>query len=163
MKKLLLMLLLFPLAFVSCSDDDDGKKNYTADDLLGNWEILSVKADKVETSSSELTQLIRTSLNDGFSAYAGYVYTYSEDGKYEVRNATGTFIEDGNFSVSGNRYTEGDSQGTMTGEMSISGSTLTYIFDMTQITKETWRDQGMSEEIIRMISKITMKMTLTRK
>lgn len=82
MKKFLFMLaFVLPMFFVSCSKDEDDKKNETLDMVLGTWEIIEVD------------------LGDG-KGYQDWLVTkttatFNKDGSYSAKgffgNGTGTY------------------------------------------------------------------------
>lgn len=111
MKKLFLFLLVLPLVFTACSDDDDKKSN--DDKILGTWAYTGegAKATTKNDPGNKLAKAIEEA------------YAYEED---EENPMLTTFNADKTFSV---RYEDESEENASTGTYEIKGNKLTMKFD----------------------------------
>lgn len=148
MKKLFLFLLILPLAFVACSDDDD--IDYSGHEIIGSWEL----------SSSVVKALVENDIEGGKLAKAiereyatdpdeSDILTFSADGKLKVDYEQYTIP--GKFSINGNKLTielaipeieelVDPAELSKTVTFSIDGNVLTVLADLTDEAKEDYLD-----------------------
>lgn len=107
MKKLFLLLLVFPLFFIACSDDDD--PDYSKD-IIGQWNFSKVTDMVFETNNRELNKLIKEGLKGAdFSTMmpADVVGSYSFNDQYDylMEEAYGDFqrTEKGKYKLEGRK------------------------------------------------------------
>lgn len=124
MKKLLLLLLVFPLFIASCSDDDD---DYTNSDLVGTWVLQSSTAKEVKTNNDKATQAIKDDIAE-FNDEESYVF--SSDGKFT--SSDGEDEVSGTYNLKGNTLTLTVYGGSMSTSIHLSGNTFSSDIDETE-------------------------------
>lgn len=101
MKKALLLLLIFPIAFVACSDDDDNKNK---DPLLGTWQYVSsdseVKTanDKNDLLAKEIADYINKEAEDeDIKRLVFYANGYVEE--ISIYRDNEPYVEEGTYKI----------------------------------------------------------------
>lgn len=111
-KNLLLALFIVSISFFSCSKDEE-----TINDLVGTWEMLSMKEITTETGEDPITQIIEVE--------PGVKMILGSDGKISLN--FGAEDENGTYTVQGNRIKVkwADTADTEESTYLLSGNSLT--------------------------------------
>ncbi len=106
MKKIIFTLLLaLPLAFISCSDDEDDKPSFSLNGTT--WEYYEKVSDEIE-SKVTMKFAEKTFSYVGYETYGNETYDFDGEGTYTYSHPTVTFTEDGETdtaTISGNKMT----------------------------------------------------------
>ena len=168
MKKLFLFLLILPLAFVACGDDDDDPDYSEA--IVGTWNFSKVTKATFETNNNLVNAALKealkgTDLNDFSIGYDG-VFEFNADGTYlaKERNPSLSQSESGTYTLSGstlNLVPHDDSPHKCT--INISGNKMQMTVspskaELAEIEEELREESGISNLSITKAS-ITVELT----
>ncbi len=96
MRKFLLLLILLPLLFVSCSSDNDDP---TTSDIVGTWVTESVSPKTVDTNDETLNKAIIKDI----ASFGNETFVFTSDGKVTMDD--GDDIITANYSLKNNMLT----------------------------------------------------------
>lgn len=96
MKKFLLLLILVPFLFVSCSSDDD---DTITSGIVGTWVTESVTPKDVKTNDEALS----TAIKKDITSYGNETYVFTNDGKVTINDEDDVITA--NYSLKGNMLT----------------------------------------------------------
>lgn len=136
MKKLFLLLLISPLLFVACSDDDD--PDYSKD-IVGQWNFSKVTDMLFETNNKEVNKLIKEGLKGAdFSTMmpADFVglYAFDDQGTYRMEESYQDFqqTERGTYKLDGKNLALHPQSGTAEkATIDISGTRMLFTSEIT--------------------------------
>jgi len=130
MKKLLLLLFIFPSIFGACSDDNDDV-DYSSSPILGTWEFAKVELKEVNVSKPELITAITNDIKND-SDNANFTMTFTKSGKVSYVMGKESSMH-GTYTINGNKLTYTLAGGTIIfAEIAILGNTLTMLTDVTK-------------------------------
>lgn len=140
MRKLLVLLLVAPLLFSSCSSDDDKDLKK---DIVGTWKLDGRVSKEVVTNNTKVAEAIKKNIAESLADYYAII-TFNSDGTFEVENFVvekdGTLkdhgSESGTYTIKGNSLTtttiyEDDEPYTSTAVVGVDGNTLRIEYDVT--------------------------------
>ncbi len=131
MKKILMILVVLPFIFASCSDDDD---DILKSDIVGTWVQESVVPKEVKTNNEVATKAIKDDIIS-YNQNNTEMFVFSDDGKITLIDDDGDYTE-GTYSLSGNKLTMsilGESNSTY---INLSGNTFKSDIDETEFYQE---------------------------
>lgn len=137
MKKILMILVVLPFIFASCSDDDD---DILKSDIVGTWVQESVVPKEVKTNNEVATKAIKDDIIS-YNQNNTEMFVFSDDGKITLIYDDGDYTE-GTYSLSGNKLTMsilGESNSTyinFSTYINLSGNTFKSDIDETEFYQE---------------------------
>ncbi len=81
MKKLLFFFGMIAILNISCEKDDDDKKTYAQEKLIGTWESEKDEDGCVTTAVFTVTEMSQKTMCEGSIGSGGFTTEYSFDGK----------------------------------------------------------------------------------
>lgn len=127
MRKILMILVVLPFIFASCSDDNDISKS----DIVGTWVQQSVIPKEVKTNNEDATKAIKDdikSMNEG--EIEKLTAVFSNDGKLTLTDYDDNIS--GTYSLTGDMLTMVVGNETQVVPISLSGNTLKIYVDQTE-------------------------------
>lgn len=159
MKKIFLLIIPAILLFAaSCGDDDDKEVDLKGHPIIGEWTAGAYTYD-IKTGNSEIDESIKEILGDEMVSIVGETAIFKEDGTAESTYKGDT--ERMQYSIKGSKITFKDEDETLTADFTISGSSLTLVFDLKSMLESMYLE-GYGGGIIK-IEKAEVKITMTRK
>lgn len=164
MKKIFLLIIPAILLFaVSCGDDEDKDVALKGHPIIGEWAAESYSYD-IKTGNIILDETIKNAMGTEMPSIVGETATFNEDGTVESTYKGKT--ERMKYSINGsNKLTlQSDEVGELTANFSISGNSLTLVFDLKPMIEKMYLEEyggGLPSGI--KIEKAEVKMTMTRK
>lgn len=94
MRKLLLLLLTLPLAFIACSDDKEEVEPNQNYEVYGSWQFTRMDTI-IDVKGEDIMKYIEDNLYTGSSPYnSSHQFTFNEDGIFSH-----SFMKDGEINV----------------------------------------------------------------
>lgn len=148
MKKLFLLLLILPLGFVACGDDED--PDYSKD-IIGSWDFNKLTKITIETNNKGMNAAIKEGLKDTDLSQAvpenmTVQYTFDEEGRYKGYE-NDLLREEGTYTLSGKNLTlKPDSQLTEKWTIDISGNKMQMTLNLSKELINQMVDQWIKED-----------------
>ncbi|NMA73552.1 MAG: hypothetical protein GX963_05195 [Bacteroidales bacterium] len=139
-KWILLIITFIGLAFIACSDDDDGT---VSDDILGEWTLKSVDIGVLEASDIDIKEAAEEVYEEIFGdVYSGEIVEFNENGKCIFGG------DQMRFSTKGSTIIIKDEEGLeMNLSYTIRGEQLTLTLDMKKMIIDTMSGELSKEEL----------------
>ena len=127
MKRILFLVLFFPLVLIGCNNDDDDDEKSP---IIGTWEMISATVSDISVTDDIIESTIKATVSN----YQSDKFVFNKSGKFSYYE-NNELDWDGNYTFSGNNLTLADEDYTEIYTITLSDNSMNLVYNMTETFK----------------------------